>query len=242
MSHPSRRSRQVTRTCLTALVAVLVAASGCSQQNAAPAERNQATATAALPATEYFEGLTEEAFTAPENRLDVLIGLARGASDKDRRTLPAARATELDSLLARIDQHRAAMNRADLAIASVEAYRLFVSASQTSTPIPTQVSLLDYAGFRFGADLNAQPVRWDDASTALDYADTQWNQISGRVTDPAVRNRFNNALVEMRTALASKNLASAKRAGLQELDLVDELETWFSRPSAATSPSAQRAT
>lgn len=128
------------------------------------------------------------------------------------------------------------MSRADLAIASVEAYRLFVSASPDSGPIPTQVSLLDYAGFRFSADLNAGPTRWADALAALDYADGQWSQISGRVSDTVVRNRFNSALIAMRTALVGRDLARAKQAGLHELDLVDELETWFSRPVASPTP------
>ena len=242
MSDISRLSRPRTRAGLAALAAILLAAGGCDRPDAAPASRAPAAATASLPATEYFEGLTEEVFTAPDRRLDTLISLARTASDRDRRALAPATAAELDGLLARIDQHRAAMNRADLAIASVEAYRLFVSASPASAPIPTQVSLLDYAGFRFGADLNAQPVRWDDAATALDYADAQWSQISGRVTDATVRNRFNSALTGMRTALAGRDLASARQAGLHELDLVDELETWFSRPTTGTTTPRQSAT
>lgn len=236
----SRRSRSEARAGLAALAVILLAASSCDRQDAVPASKASPVATATLPATEYFEGLTEEAFTAPDTRLDALIGLARTASDRERRTLSPAMAAELDDLLTRIDRHRAAMNRADLAIASVEAYRLFVSASPVSGPIPTQVSLLDYAGFRFSADLNAGPTRWDDAATALDYADSQWSQISGRVTDTAVRNRFSSALTGMRTALAARDLAGAKQAGLRELDLVDELETWFSRP-VASSTSAQGA-
>lgn len=237
-----RRSRSGARAGLAALAVILLAASGCGRQDAGPAAEAPAAAAAPLPATEYFEGLTEEAFTATDHRLDELIGLARTAADRDRRTLSPATAAELDGLLSRIDQHRAAMNRADLAIASVEAYRLFVSASPTPGAVPTQVSLLDYAGFRFGADLNAGPTRWDDAAAALDFADTQWNQISDRVTDPAVRNRFSSALIGMRSALAARDLAGAKQAGVRELDLVDELETWFSRPAAASATPVQGAT
>lgn len=230
----SRNPRSETLAALTALAVVLLAIGGCSRQDPQPGVTSPAAASAPLPATEYFEGLTEEAFTAPDNRLDALIDLARTASDRDRRALSPAMAAELDDLLTRIGRHRAAMNRADLAIASIEAYRLFVSASPGSDPIPRQVSLLDYAGFRFSADLKAGPTRWDDAATALDYADSQWSQISGRVTDTAVRNRFSSALIEMRTALAAHDLAGAKQAGLRELDLVDELETWFSRPFASS--------
>lgn len=237
----TRRTGSETLAALTALAVVLLAIGGCSRQDRPPGATPRAAASAPLPATEYFEGLTEEAFTAPDSRLDALIGLARTASDRDRRTLSPAMAAELDNLLTRIDRHRAAMSRADLAIASVEAYRLFVSASPGSEPIPTQVSLLDYAGFRFSADLNAGPTRWDDAAIALDYADSQWSQISDRVTDTAVRNRFSSALTGMRTALAARDLAGAKQAGLRELDLVDELETWFSR-TVASSTSVQGAT
>lgn len=237
----TRRPQSETPAALFALAVVLFSVSGCGRQDRPPNVTPPAAASAPLPATEYFEGLTEEAFAATDQRLDALISLARTASDRDRQTLSPAMAAELDNLLTRIDRHRAAMNRADLAIASVEAYRLFVSASPGSDPIPMQVSLLDYAGFRFSADLNAGPTRWDDALVALGYADSQWNQISGRVTDTAVRNRFNSALTGMRTALAANDLAGAKQAGLRELDLVDELETWFSRP-VASSTSVQGAT
>ena len=241
MSQSARPTRQAPRAALAALMTIFLAAGGCGRQDAAPAAQDQASA-AALPATEYFEGLTEEAFSASDRRLDVLISLARNASARDRRTLPLARAAELDTLLAAINRHRASMNRADLAIASVEAYRLFVSAMPSSTPIPTEVSLLDYAGFRFGADLNADPPRWGDAASALDFADAHWSQISGRVTDAVVRNRFNSALLGMRTAIDSRDLAAARQAGLRELDLVDELETWFSRPAVGTSTPAKGAT
>lgn len=240
MFRTSRPSRLLNGSGLAALTAILLCASGCDRPDNAPAAPS-ATATA-LPATEYFEGLTEEAFTATGQRLDTLIELARTSSARDRRTLSSAKAAELDGLLARISENRASMNRADLAIASVEAYRLFVSSSPTSSPIPTQVSLLDYAGFRFGADLNAQPVRWDDAAIALDYADAQWRQISLQVTDAVVRDRFANSLSGMRAALVRRDLTDAKQARLHELDLVDELETWFSRPGARTAPAMQGTT
>lgn len=236
----TRRLRSETPAALTALAVVLFAVSGCGRQDRPPNVTPPPAVSAPLPATEYFEGLTEEAFAATDQRLDALISLARTASDRDRRTLSPATAAELDNLLTRIDRHRAAMSRADLAIASVEAYRLFVSASPGSNPIPTQVSLLDYAGFRFSADLSAEPTRWNDAATALDYADSQWSEISGRVSDTAVRDRFSTTLTGMRTALVAHDLAVAKQAGLRELDLVDELETWFSRP-VASSTSAQGA-
>lgn len=187
----------------------------------------RAARTAPLPASEYFETLTEEAFGATPARLDAIILQASAAAARDRRGLSAAAAADLDGRLDQIALHRAAMNRTDLAIAAVEAYRLFVSAAPASAPVPVAVSLLDYAGFRFGADLQAQPVRWDDAAVAASFATDQWKQISDQVSDAALRDRFTAALTEMKAALDARDAARAARAGNRELDLVDDLEASF---------------
>lgn len=186
-----------------------------------------AAAIAPLAASEYFETLTEDAFTATPAQLDVTITRARAAASRDGRTLPADVTARIDQRLQDITAYRAAMSRADLALASVEAYRLFVSAGPTSEPVPVAVSLLDYAGFRYTADLKAEPARWDDASVAADFAAAQWALISDRVGDPALKARFAATVSGLKGAIAGRDTAAALSIATTELDLVDELETWF---------------
>lgn len=222
------------RPCFS-LAALALALAGCQQPGSAPEPKATAAATpavpttASLPASEYFEGLTEQAFTASPAELDALIKQAGEAAARDGKTLPPATATTLVRLLTEIDTARASLNRADLAIASVESYRLLVSAGPVTETAPVQVSLLDYAGFRFGADLGAQPVRWDDAVVAADFAATQWRQIEPRVTDAALRGRFSAAVAGLKAAAEHQDLAAARRVDQTELDLVDELEAFFAR-------------
>lgn len=182
---------------------------------------------APLPAPEYFETLTEAAFTATPAELDAAIARARAGASRDGRRLPPAAMAELVHDLDAVARARAANNRADLAIASIEAYRLFVSAGISVGAAPAEVSLLDYAGFRYGADLAASPARWADARTAAEFAATQWAALSPRITDPALKAKFGATVAGLKTAADGKDAAQAARINRAELDQVDELETFF---------------
>lgn len=217
------------------VAAIALALAGCHQRAAPPESKAPDAAAPAVPptaplaASEYFEGLTEQAFTASPAELDVLIGQAGEAAARDDKALAPATASSLARRLTEIDAARASLNRADLAIASVESYRLLVTAGPATETAPVQVSLLDYAGFRYGADLGAQPVRWDDADVAADFAATQWRQIEPRVTDPALRGRFSDSMTGLKAAAQAQDLAAARRVDQTELDLVDELEVFFAK-------------
>lgn len=89
------------------------------------------------------------------------------------------------------------------------------------------MSLQVYSGFRYQADLTASPARWDDARQALDFADEQWSQISGKVADEALGSDMSLALTGLREAAAGKDASPAKSISTKELDLVDDLEKHF---------------
>ena len=46
-----------------------------------------------------------------------------------------------------------------IAIAAVEGYRVLVSSVAPGANVPTEVNLLDYAGFRYDAGLKTKPTR-----------------------------------------------------------------------------------
>ena len=181
-----------------------------------------------IAAAEPFEALTEQAFSAQPKKLDRNIAAAEKAAGQVRSALPSDIASELDGRLAEIRSARKSNDRSSLALASVEGYRLLVSAAP-QTKIPTAVNLLDYAGFRYDADLKARPVRWSDMKAAVEFANQQWNSISDGVTDGALKNRFSAALQQMGTAIARQSLAEATSGVKAELDLVDKLENYFSQ-------------
>lgn len=122
-------------------------------------------------------------------------------------------------------------DRSALALAAIEGYRTFVSAqSRPPGSIPIEVALLDYAGLRYQAGANSAPPWWSEMRQALAIADNEWRAISPRVADERLKTRFNADLADMRAALHASNQAQAQRAARRELDRVDRLEDYFSRP------------
>jgi len=182
-----------------------------------------------LAAAEPFEALTEQAGTATPEKLKSLISDAQAAASGVKDALGTAQRGALDGLLSDISAAGKQDDRTGIALASVEGYRALVESAPDTGPVPLAVSLLDYAGFRYQADLVAAPVRWKDAMTALDFADSQWAGLGARITDTALREEFAKSLEAMRSAAEAKDLAAAKGAVTHELDVVDKLEQHFSQ-------------
>jgi hypothetical protein len=179
-----------------------------------------------LAAAEPFEALTETASTASRAELQTAALKAEAAAAAVRGYLSPQAAGELAS---HVVEMRAALqkdNRADMAIASVEAYRTLVSAAPRAQ-VPMEVNLLDYAGFRYQADLRATPIRWADMAQAGTFARSQWATLSPQVTDPSLRSRVQDAMEGLRIAQEQRDPAQADRAARMQLDLVDELEAHF---------------
>lgn len=194
---------------------------------AAPTNDADARASQLMAAAESFENLTESAFTSDAGKLDGLITKTKASADGVSQLLAPGERKALMGHVAAIGTARAADNRADLAIAAVEGYRTLVSNAGGHQKVPKQVSLLDYSGFRFQADLKAKPIRWRDAARAIDFADTQWQQISANVTDTTLRAQMSDALAAMRSASHGNDAKAAMIASNHELDLVDGLERYF---------------
>lgn len=182
---------------------------------------------ALLAAAEPFEALTEQAYTGDTKGLDKLIAKARSSATAAKQYLPPDQATALAGHVSAVDAARSSNNRADLAIAAVEGYRTLVSNVAGPQKIPKQVSLLDYVGFRYQADLKATPIRWGDSAAALDFGDRQWRQIANTVGDRKLRSKMAKALEGMRAATRSKNEPAAMSASTEESNLVDNLEQYF---------------
>lgn len=228
---------------VTAVLALALAACGRSgaSSDVAPPRVATSVASVAVPgasstdaallaAAEPFEKLTETAFSATAADLDLTIGQVRTAAASVRGALGAGAVGLLDEQLAAIASARASDRRADLAIAAVEGYRVLVSAVSAAAKVPTAVNLLDYAGFRYDANLKAKPARWADMIQAMAFAREQWASISSRVTDPALRGRMDASLTEMEGAAKRRDVPAASAAAQRELALVDDLEKFFNAP------------
>jgi hypothetical protein len=172
--------------------------------------------------------LTETAFSAQGLRLDSAIGVADRAAQGSRDLLPAASKAQLEMRLTEIHAARKLDDRAGIAIPSIEAYRILVSAARPGK-VPTAVNLMDYAGFRYDADFRAKPIRWSDMKAAASFGRQQWTSIAGDVADSALKENVEAALNDMQAGANEKNASKARRSVSAELGHVDELETYFSK-------------
>lgn len=212
------------------------ATSGSAASRTANTTANAPATTAAMPSTgdaailaaaEPFEALTETAFSAAPAALDTTIAEVRAAAATVRGRLAADLATQLDARLAAIGAARASDDRAGLAIAAVEGYRVLVSGVSPGAKVPTEVNLLDYAGFRYDADLKAKPARWDDMKQSVAFGREQWAAIAPRVTDAGLAGKMDASLTEMGKAVGARDAKAAAAVAQRELALVDDLETFF---------------
>lgn len=203
-----------------------------NQQNSKPKSvLTQDTYNLALfAAAEDFETLTESAFSADIPAREMLIDRAIKATDQVANFASPALTTRLQALLADIRAAQTDDAPADIAIASVEAFRELVSAVSGEQQIPVNVSLLDYAGFRFDAEAQAKPARFSDMQVTVRYAQAQWKGIESRKEIASLSPKFAASLTSMERAAQSGNIAKARAAAIVELDLVDELEKAFSTP------------
>lgn len=186
-----------------------------------------ATTKSLLAAAEPFEALTETAFSANKSQRTKAIEAAADAVRSVQGLVPQSVMTELNRNMAAISAADIADHPADIALASIENYRVLVTAVPGSPVVPIDVSLLDYAGFRFDADAQANPARWDDMGRALVFARQHWSSVATQAAVAKAAPRFEAALTAMEQAIHDKNTVHARAVAKTELDLVDVLEAAF---------------
>jgi hypothetical protein len=222
----------MTKIYLSTLVsgaAILLAASACSRQTDATSAL-AADQSCLFSSAEAYENLTEKSYTVDAQ---TLADLSAAAEKQARACLVNLTASDADALSIRLDAVQAALRSDDRAAVTrnaVEAYRIFVTA-ETREPngVPLQVSLLDYAGFRMQADLQAAEPDWEDFENALSFAEQQWSEIETKIIDLELRESFAAELNHVRIAAKDRNTSAAKESAGAELDQVDLLEKYFSQ-------------
>lgn len=212
---------------LVGIAALSVA--GCERQKAAhsvpPPSKLAADAAdvGLLAAAEPFQTLSDVAFTTKLPELDQNIATAVATAEHVKPALPPDAQKELQTHLDAMAAARREGNRAGIALASVEIYRVLVSHAPTSV-VPREVNLLRYAGHRYAVDLQAGPTNWDDAVGAAAFGQRAWAAIQGRVADASVRDQMSKALSDMSEAARRRDATLAVGAYQRELAQADLVE------------------
>ena len=205
---------------------VAASASSAKPQASQAAVRNEKL----LAAAEPFEALTEQAFTAPMPELTKLLAEGRAKAAVASVALDGPAAAQLRDLSSDLNAAFGGGDRSAVALASVESYRVLVSAQDAATAkAPIAVSLLDYAGFKYAGHLKARPPKWDEMATDVAFAKTTWAGLSGQVTSAGLKGAFETALSGMEDGVAQRNRSLAEHSAQTELALVDLLEEHLAR-------------
>lgn len=85
---------------------------------------------------------------------------------------------------------------------------------------PLTSVLLDSAGFRFDADAQAKPPRWEDMARATTFARERWAALSNSAALSKFKVRFDNGLSAMEAAVRYRNVVQARAAAKAELAMV----------------------
>ena len=180
--------------------------------------------TGMLAAAEPFRALARVAFTAKRPSLDRDIARAVAIAQHVKPALPPDAQRELSTQLDAIAAAQRIENRAGIAWAAVEIYRLFVSHAPP-TIVPQEVNLLRYACLRYEADLKARPVNWDDMVDAAEFGHRTWAAVQGHVSDASLREGMSRALADLADAARRRDPALALDADRRALELTSSLET-----------------
>jgi hypothetical protein len=181
-----------------------------------------------LAAAEPFQALARSAFIEKLPLLDREIAEAVAIAQHVKPGLPPDAQRELKSQLDAIAAARQVEDRAGMAAASVEIYRLFVSHAPPAM-VPPEVNLLRYAGLRYEVDLKARPIRWEDMVESAGFAQRTWAAVQGRVSDAAFRERVSKALADMAAAAHRRDATFAAAADRRALEVASLLEVATTR-------------
>ena len=177
---------------------------------------------------EIFENLTE---ASPV--LDA-VGFKKSLSEFETlypeisMRLSPERKMRLDNLVTGVRNAWRNGDRRTMAIQSVEAYRLLQeSIDHSGLPVPIEVPLLDYAGFKLNALLLSTRPHWILVAKTAQEASTWWTAIRPQITDKSLRDAMDHTIDGIKHAAARKDPKLLRFAAKMDLILVDGLETFF---------------
>jgi hypothetical protein len=221
---------EATRRLMLFVAVVLAVGLAWAGDGLAQGSKGQAKNEILLSASSPFEDLTEFAIAGDKHGIERAIRAYDAQAPKVEAELPAGKRDELRGLVADI---RTAAQKGDystVALKSPDAYRILVEAlDRGALKVPVEVSLLDYAGFKFLALLHAKPTDWQALGKVAEEAAKDWGSVRAKVADAGLRDTVDVAVGGMKKACATKNAEMALFAAQVDLALVDLLEGYFEK-------------
>lgn len=182
---------------------------------------------------EIFENLTEAspvidaaAFKKSLAKFETLYPAISAHLSPDRKK-------RLDSLVSGVRNAWQKGDRGAMAIQSIEIYRLLEeSINRSGQPVPVEVPMLDYAGFKLNALLLSPQPDWKQAGKTAQEAAAWWTAIEAHITDKSLRDAMAHTIAGIKEAVARKDPKLLRFAAEMDLILVDGLEMFFNAHTA----------
>jgi hypothetical protein len=157
-----------------------------------------------------------------------MAGDMRKAFAAISKRLPEAGRADLAARLAAIE---AANGRGDGEAASLEAVEAFrtiiVAANDKKPPVPLDVSLLDYSGFKLSILASAKATNWPAVEASAQEAHGFWQRLSSRIKNKGTADLMATIDKGLQRAVADHDGPGLAFAAKLTLDAVDVLEQQF---------------
>lgn len=190
----------------------------------APSVRNRLLDAAASPAEDLLEA------AIARDRAAVVAAAARvqGAAGALQDQIPQEFFTPIASLRDDIKRKVDAGDDYAAATGALELYGMLQLAHDTSeTPVPVEVAMLDFAGFRAELMTSAPQPDWNGLTQAAAEARTQWQRLQAKLDDKNLAAVTAGIVQAYADGAKARNLAATNAAGQQLLAVVDLLEQHF---------------
>lgn len=177
---------------------------------------------------ELFENFTESSPVMDAAAFNKSLAKFEALYPSISARLSADGKKRLDFLVTEIRSAWRQGNRGAMALESIEAYRLLTeSMDRSGQPVPLEVPLLDYTGFKLNALLLSKHPDWKEVGRTAQEASAWWAAIEANITDKSLREAMAHTIAGIKEASNRKDPSLLRFAAEMDLILVDGLETFF---------------
>jgi hypothetical protein len=184
-----------------------------------------------LEAIEPFEVLAETALNGNATAAAKAFKTAQVWRATARALISETNTARFDELFGKLEVAVTKHDHVGQSLQAAELYKLLVSSLDTAAltaPI-REVHLLDYVGFRITALLQLPAPDWVAIAATTKEANGYWATIRGQVGDRRLRGRMDEAQKHMAIGAERHDVSLTRASVKRNLDLVDELEGYFSK-------------
>ncbi|MGB3940310.1 MAG: YncE family protein [Candidatus Manganitrophaceae bacterium] len=177
---------------------------------------------------EIFENLTEASPLIEEAAFKKSLAEFERLYPSISAHLSPDQKKRLDSLVAGVRNAWQRGDRGAMAVQSIEVYRLLEeSINRRGQPVPVEVPMLDYAGFKLKALLLSSQLDWKQAGKTAQEASGWWAAIEAHITDKSLGVAMAHTIAGLKEAADREDSRLLRFAAEMDLILVDGLELFF---------------